>query len=289
MLGPDGHREPAVEDVAQQRDDHQLLLKDGQDGADGLDGVEGLGQGGRAADEHLVGVHATFEGVKGHVRRRDQVVDLGGSAGGHGPGLRQRAPHQVGSELGAGACQHVLGGLDREVDGPLLDGTVGQHDNQERVQRREPDQLDGPDGGRVVRGTDDDGGVGGQLGEEARGALEHRLHLPVDLLEELGDLLALAGPQDTGPGEMVDEEAVALVGRDTACAGVGLDQIPLALERDHFGADGGGGDLHPRCIGNMGGTDRLGRPDVLGDHRLQNGCPPVVQGALVPGKVGGRD
>jgi hypothetical protein len=39
----------------------------------------------------------------------------------------------------------------------------------------------------------------------------------------------------------------------------------------------------------MGGADRLGRPDVLGDHCFQNGCPAVVQGALVPGDVGKRD
>ena len=70
VLGADGHREPAVEDVAQQRDDDQLLLEDGQDGAHRLDGVEGLGQAGRAADEHLVGLHGPLEGVEGRVRRR---------------------------------------------------------------------------------------------------------------------------------------------------------------------------------------------------------------------------
>ena len=102
-----------------------------------------------------------------------------------------------------------------------------------------------------MRGTDDDGGVGSQLGEEARGTLEHRLHLPVDLLEELRDLLALCRPQDTGSGQVVDEEAVALVGRDVAGAGAGLDEVPLSFERHHFRAHRGGGHLHAGRAGHV--------------------------------------
>ena len=157
---------------------------------------------------------------------------------------------------------------------------------KQRVQRREADELDRADGGGVVRGADDDGGVGGQLGEQARGALEHRLHFAVDLLEELRDLLALDRAEDAGPGQVVDEEAIALVGRDAAGAGVGLDQVALALERHHFRADRGGGHLDPGRTGDVGGADGLGGPDVLGDHRLQNGGPAGVEGALVVGNVG---
>ena len=93
----------------------------------------------------------------------------------------------------------VLGGLGLEVDGPLLHGTVGEHHDQQRMQRREADELDGADGGGVVRGADDDGRVRGQLGEQARGALEHRLHLAVDLVEELRHLLRWTGPSTPGP------------------------------------------------------------------------------------------
>ena len=130
----------------------------------------------------------------------DELVDLGGPARRDGPGLGERAPDQVGGEQRAGAGQRVLGGLGLEVDGPLLDGAVGEHHDQQRVQRREADELDRADGGRVVRGTDDDGGVGGQLGEQARGPLEHRLHFAVDLLEELASPAgAGSGPRTPGP------------------------------------------------------------------------------------------
>ena len=86
-----------------------------------------------------------------------------------------------------------------------------------------------------------------------------------------------AGPSTPGRGQVVDEEAVALVGRDAAGARVRLDQIALALERDHLGAHGGRGDLHPRCVGHVGGADRLGRADVLGHHRLEDGGAPGVE------------
>ena len=85
-----------------QGDDHQLLFEDGQDGTHRLHGVERLGQAGRTADEHLVGVHGALEGVEGHVRRDDELVDLGGSARRDGPGLGEGASDQVGGEQGAG-------------------------------------------------------------------------------------------------------------------------------------------------------------------------------------------
>ena len=61
VLGADGHREPPVEDVAQQGHHDQLLLEDGQHRAHRLDGVERLGQPGRAAHEDLVGLHGALE------------------------------------------------------------------------------------------------------------------------------------------------------------------------------------------------------------------------------------
>ena len=248
VLGADGDREPAVEDVAQKGHDDQLLFEDGEDGAHRLHGVEGLGQAGRAADEDLVGFHGALEGVERPARRADEPVDLGGPTGRDGPRLGERAPDQGRGEHRAGAGQRLVCGLSLEVDGPLLDGAVGEHHDQQGVQRRQADELDGADGGGVVRGTDDHGGVGGQLGEQARGPLEHRLHFAVDLLEELCHLAALDGPEDARAGQVVDEEAVALVGRDAAGTGVGLDQVALALERHHLRADGGRGHLHPGAL-----------------------------------------
>ena len=60
-----------------------------------------------------------------------------------------------------------------------------------------------------------------------------------------------SGPSTPGAGQVVDEEAVALVGRDAAGARVGLDEVAVALERHHLGADGGRGDLHPGCAGHV--------------------------------------
>ena len=137
-------------------------------------------------------------------------------------------------------------------------------------------------------GPDDHGGVGSQLGQQARGPFENGLHLAVDLVEELAHLLPLARAEHAGRGQVVDEEAIPLVGRDAAGAGVGLDQVPLALERHHFRADRGRGHLYPRRVGHVGGADGLGGPDVLGDDRLQDGRPAGVEVALLTGDVGGR-
>ena len=91
------------------------------------------------------------------------------------------------------------------------------------------------------------------------------------MVEEVGYLAALHRPEGAGRGEVVDEEAVALVGRDAPCARVGLHQVSLAFERDHLRADGGGRDLHARRVGDVRGAHRLGRADVLADDGLQNG------------------
>src|SRR3984957_6034771 len=197
-------------------------------------------------------------------------------------------PAQERGEKRAGSGQHLLRRLGLEVDGPLLDGAVGEHHDQKRVLRREADELDGAESGRVVGGTDDHGGVGGQLGEQARGPLEHGLHLTVDLLEELPHLAALSGAEHAGSGQVVDEEAVALVGRDAAGTRMWLDEVPLAFERHHLRADGGRGHLHARCVGHMGGPDRLGGPDVLGDDSLHDGGPACAEGAPALRHVGER-
>ncbi len=108
----------------------------------------------------------------------------------------------------------------------------------------------------------------------------------MDLVEEVGDLAALHRPEDTWAREMVDEEPVALVGRDAPGARVRLDQVPLALERHHLGADGGGRDLHAGRGGHVRRAHRLGRPDVLAHDGLQNGGPAGVEVGVAGG--GGR-
>ena len=154
-----------------------------------------------------------------------------------------------------------------------------QDDHQQGDAGRETHHLDGADGRRVVRGPDHHGGVGRQLGQQAGGPLEHVLHLPVHLLEEGAHLLVLGRPEDPRLRQVVDEEAVALVGRDTPGTGVGLHEIPVTLQRHHFGPHGGRGDLHAGGAGHVRRADGLGAADVLGHDGFENGRLAVVQGA----------
>ena len=168
-----------------------------------------------------------------------------------------------------------------EIDGPLLDGAVGEDDDQQG-EPGAPGPRPGRSGSSPSRArADHHGGIRGQLGEQAGGPLEHVLHLPVDLVEEGAHLLVLGRPENPGLDQVVDEEAVALVGRDAPRAGMGLHKIPVPLEGHHFRPHGGGGDLHPGGAGHVGRADGLGTADVLGHDRFENGRLALVQGALL--------
>ena len=89
---------------------------------------------------------------------------------------------------GSTLVAHVVVELERA----LLDGAVGEDHDQQGQAGPEADQLDRADrGGRLVRRAHHDRGVGGEVGEQARGPLEQLLDLAVDLVEETADLLAL--------------------------------------------------------------------------------------------------
>ena len=131
---------------------------------------------------------------------------------------------------------HFLG----EFDGLLLHRSVGQDDHQESQPGAEPHQLDRPDGGRFVRGPHHHGRAVGQVGEQSRRPLEHQLDLAVGVVEELTDLEPAARIEGARPGEVVDEEPVALVGRDAPGTGVGLGQKTVPFEGGHVRPHGGG-------------------------------------------------
>ena len=73
-----------------------------------------------------------------------------------------------------------------------------------------------------------------------------------------------------GRGEMVDEEAVALVGRDAPRRGVGLDQEALLLEHRHLVANRCRRHADARGRGDVRGADRLRGRDVLLHHGAQD-------------------
>ena len=104
---------------------------------------------------------------------------------------------------------------------------------------------------------------------EVRSSIE--LDLAVGVVEELADLLATDRIEGAGPGQVVDEEPVALVGGDPTGAGVGLGQKAVPLEGGHVRAHGGRGHAHAGGVHHVLGPDRLGRPDVLGDHGVEDG------------------
>ena len=93
-------------------------------------------------------------------------------------------------------------------------------------------------------GPDHHGRAVGEVGQQARGPLEHQLDLAVGVVEELPDLLASAGIERPGPGQVVDEEAIALVGGDAPGTGVGLGQKPVTFEGGHVRAHRGRGHAH---------------------------------------------
>ena len=72
-------------------------------------------------------------------------------------------------------------------------------------------------------------------------------------------------------GQPVDEQPVALVGRDPAGAGVRLGDEPLLLQRGHVVADGGRRDAEPVPLDQRLGADRLLGGDVVLDDRAEHG------------------
>ena len=152
VLGADGHREPAVEDVAEQGHHDELLLEDAEHRADGLDGVEGCGQPRRAADEDLVGSSTARGTRQARARpRRPPGRPSASPLGGTGPAGRGGRPDQAWRQArrpGRAPRRGVGGQLDRA----LLHGAVGEDHDQQRQAGARPDQLDRADGGRVVEG-----------------------------------------------------------------------------------------------------------------------------------------
>ena len=68
----------------------------------------------------------------------------------------------------------------------------------------------------------------------------------------------------------VDEQPVALVGRDPAGAGVRLGDVALFLQRGHVVADGGRGDAQIVLLDQSLGPDGFLAGDVVGDDRAQH-------------------
>ena len=193
--------------------------------------------------------------------------------GGHvGRAARASRADQVRLQVGRGRGEADIGDLARQLDGLVLDGTVGQHGDHGGVtagRARRP----APSGRRPIsaRGPTTTRRVVGDLREQVGGLVEQLLQPTVGGVEEVADPLLGAGVEATGRGHVVDEEAVALVGGNAAGRRVRLGEVALLLEHGHLVAHGGRADLHAGRVGDVGGPHRLRGGDVLLHHGPQDG------------------
>ena len=202
----------------------------------------------------------------------------------------------MGGHPGTGLGQHGVVSVVGQFDGLLPDGPVGQDHHHQAESVPESDELHRPHDGGLVGRADHHGGAVRQVGEQARGALEHQLDLPVGVIEELSHLLAAARVEGARCAEVVDEEAVALVGRDAAGTRVRLDQEAVPLEGGHVGSHGRRRHAHAGSVDHVLGPHGLGSPDVLGDHGREDrrlagvevrvGLRRVLVSAVVDGRHG---
>ena len=210
------------------------------------------------AHEDLVGLHrAARSGRRRVAGGGDHPVDVGARRSGRRPGWPRSCGPSGGRSSTLPAWLSVSSSTSSASSSMVRFSTAPSESTTTSRARRgaSADHLHRADGGRLVRGADHHGGVGGQLRQQAGGPLEHRL--PSRRGPGRRRWLTCwcwVGPSTPGCGQVVDEEAVALVGRDPAGAGVGLHQIAVPLEGHHFGAHGGRGDLHPGGVGHVGGA-----------------------------------
>ena len=169
----------------------------------------------------------------------------------------------------------VVGELDRLA----LDGAVAEHDDDRGQRRRQPHDLHAAHGEGLGPRADDDGGVVRQVGEQVRRAVEHLLEPAMGGPEEVADLARVAGSRRPGRRQVVDEEPVALVGRDAAGRRVRLDEVALLLEHGHLVAHRRRGHLHAGRVGDVGRAHGLRRGDVLLHDGAQDRGLAVVEHA----------
>ncbi len=128
-----------------------------------------------------------------------------------------------------------------------------------------------------MTGTDDDRGIVGEPGQKTARPTEQVLHLAVHVREELAHLVPLVRAEGPGPPEVVDEEAVPLVGGDPSRTGVGLREVAVTFEGRHLAAHRRRRHLDAGIAGDVGRADGLGGLDVLRDHRVQDGGLAVIE------------
>ena len=144
-------------------------------------------------------------------------------------------------------------------------------------------RTDGPGQARVLHDRD----LAGDLGEQPHRAVHHVVEVDGADQEAL-DRAALGRRERLDPGELVDEQPVAAVGRHPAGARVRLAEVALFLQHGHVVAHGGRGDPQLVALDEGLAADRLLGGDIVLDDRAQHVELAVVEDSIVALLVVGR-
>ncbi len=279
LADPDGH--VGRRRLAEQADQHDLLLERLEHRLQGVGKVVAeAGQVRRARQDDAL-LARLVEGLQQGrhdgpddrrvlvaeraLQRRDRRRDVGEALA---------ADRRV--EPRAQLAEQVLGNCRGAVDHPLLHPTrVGDQDEHDPP-RRDAEQFDVPHRGAGQRGVLDDRDLPRELGQQPDGAVDHVVQVD-RRAEELLDRAAFGRREGLDLREPVDEQPVALVGRDPPGARVRLGDVALLLEHRHVVADRRRGDAQVVPLHQGLGPDRLlGGHEVL-DDGAENLELPVVE------------
>ena len=224
---------------------------------------DGLGEGRHDLrdDRHVVAVERLRES---HATRVAASVSVLADDGGVEPG----------AQLTDGLVVEGLG----QLDDPLLDPAGAGDQHQQQPGRRQGDHLDvthrRPGQRRVLH----DRHLLGELGEQPDAAVDHVVEVDRALQERRDGALLRAG-QRLDAGQLVDEQPVALVGRDPAGAGVRLGDEALFLQHGHVVADRRRRDAQAVPLDQRLRADRLLGADVVLDDGSEDVELAVVEHA----------
>ncbi len=228
--------------------------------------------GGAADHQPLLGLlHQSLQQHRQHCRDRAPVLLLEGLREilhelRH---VREPPPHHAAVQPRPQVRQRGLAERRRAVHHALLDPAGVRDQYQHQPGRRQRQQLHVPHRGPGQRRVLHDGDLPGQLRQQPY-RTAHDVVQVDGAVQEVLDGAPLGAGKRLDAGQLVDEEAVALVRRDAPGARVRLGDEALVLQRGHVVADRGGGDTELVPLGQRLGADRLLGPDIVLDDGAQH-------------------
>ena len=183
--------------------------------------------------------------------------------------LVEGEPEELSGNEAADLLELVAVEVQPRLDDLVHDHAVGADDDGEDLVLGDQDEVHRPDRKLQQRRHEDEADL---IGESGKG--ERRFVKNVIDLGAVGDLLVdrLTLPLRERPRrhQVVDEEAVAAVGRNAAGRGVRLRQVAEVLEIGHDVAEAGRRELKAAALRQRAGADRFARGNVLHDDLAQD-------------------